>query len=130
MAMQVARGRAPDRWGIIKQGDINQPPVIDILAPTIKEQKRILSDYDVVEPRLAKLPGISPGGRDAVAGVPRPPTDEAVAPPPRATPGVAPAEPARRTIPARLRTLNELRDQGLVTEEEYQRLRRKILSEL
>jgi len=139
MAMPVAPGRAADRWGIIKQGDINQPPVIDVLAQTAEEQQRILSDYDVVAPRLATVPGISPAGREAVAGVPRAPGEDA-APPQRTTPGMTPAapdlapaapgEPARRTIPARLRTLNELRDEGLVTEEEYQRLRRKILSEI
>jgi hypothetical protein len=139
MAMPVAPGRATDRWGIVRQGDINQPPVIDVLARTVEEQKRILSDYDVVEPRLAAVPGISPDGREAVAGVVRRPEEDAAAPR-RPTPSVAPAtpdaapaapgEPARRTIPARLRTLNELRDEGLVTEEEYQRLRRKILSEI
>jgi len=139
MAMPVAPGRATDRWGIVRQGDINQPPVIDVLARTVEEQKRILSDYDVVEPRLAAVPGISPDGREAVAGVVRRPEEDAAAPR-RPTPSVTPAtpdaapaapgEPARRTIPARLRTLNELRDEGLVTEEEYQRLRRKILSEI
>jgi len=145
MAMPVARGRAPDRWGIIQQGDFNQPPVIDMLAPTVAEQQRVLSDYDVVEPRLAAVPGIAPDGREAVAGAPPPPRDASPAgTAPRVTPatpsaasgvasGAAPATPGetgRRTIPARLRTLNELRDEGLVTEEEYQRLRRKILSEI
>jgi hypothetical protein len=145
MAMPVARGRAPDRWGIIQQGDFNQPPVIDMLAPTVAEQQRVLSDYDVVEPRLAAVPGIAPDGREAVAGAPAPPRGASPAgTAPRVTPatpsaasgvasGAAPATPgetSRRTIPARLRTLNELRDEGLVTEEEYQRLRRKILSEI
>jgi hypothetical protein len=41
-----------------------------------------------------------------------------------------PSDPGRRTIPDRLRTLNALRDDGLVTEQEYQALRRKILAEL
>jgi hypothetical protein len=36
----------------------------------------------------------------------------------------------RRTIPARLKTLNTLRDDGLISESEYQALRKKILSEI
>ena len=36
----------------------------------------------------------------------------------------------RRTIPARLKTLNALRADGLITEEEYQELRLKLLSEI
>lgn len=141
MVMQVGRGRATDRWGIINQGDINQPPVIDVLAPTVEAQRQALADYDVVAPRLAAVPGISPDGSESVAGTPPRPADKAAAtrapapsilqPQPGAAPAARPAEqPARRTIPARLRTLNELREQGLVTEEEYQRLRRKILSEI
>jgi hypothetical protein len=138
MAMQVARGRAPDRWGIINQGDINQPPVIDILAPTVEEQRTALSDYDVVAPRLAAVPGVSPDGRAATAAAPggradirdeaAAPGSQRAAPLPQSAPA-APGE-ARRTIPARLRTLNELREQGLITDAEYQNLRRKILSEL
>jgi hypothetical protein len=42
--------------------------------------------------------------------------------------GKAPTE--KRTVPARLRTLNQLRDEGLITEAEYNDLRRKILAEL
>jgi hypothetical protein len=33
-------------------------------------------------------------------------------------------------VPERLRTLNALREEGLITETEYQQLRRRILSEL
>jgi hypothetical protein len=134
MAMQVARGRAPDRWGIINEGDINQPPVIDILAPTVEDQRTALSDFDAVAPRLAAVRGISPDGREATAAVAEPARTAIPAASPRAQPGeaaaAAPGEPARRTIPARLRTLNELRDQGLITDAEYQNLRRKILAEL
>jgi hypothetical protein len=132
MAMQVGRGRATDRFGIIQQGDINQPPVIDILAPSVEAQQRALSDYDVVAPRLAAIPGVSPAGREAVAGPARPPAAApatGLAPPPtEAAP--AGAEPGRRTIPSRLRTLNALREEGLISEEEYQQLRRKILAEI
>ena len=40
------------------------------------------------------------------------------------------ASTEKRTTPARLRTLNQLRDEGLITDAEYEDLRRKILSEL
>lgn len=136
MVMQVAPGIARDRLGIVNQGDVNQPPVVDVLAPSIEDQKRALSDYDVVAPRLAAVPGVSPAGTVAVAGaapavgeVPAgaaPPLPEAGALPEAGVPQA----PGRRTIPSRLKTLNALRDEGLISEEEYQQLRRKILSEI
>lgn len=137
MVMQTAVGRTPSRVGILRQGDPNQPPVMDVLAPTVAAQVQALSDYDVVAPRLAVLRGISPSGREAVAGAARPPvaTPGAPAAPRAAAPGTTPTPATvpgetRRTIPSRLRTLNSLRDEGLISEEEYQQLRRKILSEI
>jgi hypothetical protein len=48
--------------------------------------------------------------------------------------GSGPAAPAagaeRRTVPARLRTLNQLLEDGLITQDEFNELRRKILAEL
>lgn len=137
MVLQTAVGRSPDRVGILRQGDPNQPPVIDVLAPTVDAQVQALSDYDVVAPRLAALRGISPAGREAVAGAPPPSvetpgvsaTGASAAPGAVPTPAAPPGE-ARRTIPSRLRTLNDLREVGLISEEEYQQLRRKILSEI
>jgi hypothetical protein len=41
-----------------------------------------------------------------------------------------PETTGRRTVPARLKTLNTLRSDGLISEDEYQQLRRKILSEI
>jgi hypothetical protein len=150
MAMQLAPGRATDRFGIINRGDINQPPVIDVLAPTIEAQRLALADYDAVAPRLAAIQGISPAGRASVAGsavptpapgtaAPRVPSTVTATPPPAGSlPAQAPPpEPAgtllpgaRRSVPERLRTLNTLREEGLITETEYEQLRRRILSEL
>jgi len=135
MVMQVAPGLATDRLGIVNQGDVNQPPVMDVLASSIEEQKRALSDYDVVAPRLASLSAVSPSGDVSVAG-PIQAADGA----PAAAPllpeagslpeaGV-PSQPGRRTIPSRLKTLNALKEDGLISEEEYQQLRRRILSEI
>jgi hypothetical protein len=134
MAMQVAPGIARDRLGIVNQGDVNQPPVMDVLAPSLEDQKRALSDYDVVAPRLAAVPGVSPAGTVAVAGTPEPGAGAAALPSlPQAgslpEAGV-PQAPGRRTIPSRLKTLNALKEEGLISEEEYQQLRRKILSEI
>lgn len=150
MVIPAAIGRHSDRFGIVNDGDVNQPPVIDLLASSVAQQQRALSDYNVVEERLAAVPAISPGGVASTGEVPRPPVQARAGSPPAtggsppipATPtprvgGVAPAAvsptpagPGRRTIPDRLRTLNALRDDGLVTEQEYEGLRRKILAEL
>jgi hypothetical protein len=145
MAMQLAPGRATDRFGIINRGDINQPPVIDVLAPTIEAQRQALADYDAVAPRLAAIQGVSPAGRASVAGSAVPTPAPGTAAPQASSPVVpavppaqaAPLEPAgtplpggRRSVPERLRTLNALREEGLITETEYQQLRRRILSEL
>ena len=53
----------------------------------------------------------------------------------RAAGGGAPARlrprrPRSRTVPARLRTLNQLLEDGLITQDEFNELRRKILAEL
>ncbi|MGB5623128.1 MAG: glucodextranase DOMON-like domain-containing protein, partial [Gammaproteobacteria bacterium] len=57
MVVPAAFGRHQDRFGIVNDGDINQPPVIDVLAFSVAEQQRALSDYNVVEQRLAAVPG-------------------------------------------------------------------------
>ena len=44
--------------------------------------------------------------------------------------GGAKAPTERRSVPARLRTLNELLAEGLITQAEYNDMRRKILAEL
>ena len=59
----------------------------------------------------------------------------APSPTPAAAPETSPAAPDSPSaqpggIAGRLRTLKELRAQGLINEEEYQELRRKLLSEL
>jgi hypothetical protein len=36
----------------------------------------------------------------------------------------------KRSVPARLRTLNQLLEDGLITQDEFNELRRKILAEL
>jgi hypothetical protein len=150
MTMPVTRGIKYDSFGLPSDADINQAPVVDLLAAEPGQQEAILDDYDVIAGRLAQVPGVAPDGRVATVspgGAPVTPASaqrvdqvaRSTAPAsPAGTAGTtaaAPAAPneaapAQRTVPARLRTLNQLREEGLVTEEEYGELRRKILSEL
>ena len=94
----------------------------------------MLADYDMVAGRLAAVPGIAPDGNVAVASTGEEPTPaeqariNLAATPMAPAAGKAPTE--KRTVPARLRTLNQLREEGLITEAEYNDLRRKVLAEL
>lgn len=138
MTMSVARGVRASQWGIRGDADEATPPVIDMLGSDPDTQKNVLSDYDAVAGRLAAIPGVAPDGSVAVAGTGQPATPDQLAKIDAATgsgpsgggaaPATVPAE--RRTVPARLRTLNELLQDGLITQSEYDDLRRKILTEL
>ena len=137
MTMGIARGISDSLWGMRSDADEATPPVIDILASDPQVQHSVLSEYDAVAGRLAAVPGVAPDGTLAVAS-----NGEPVAPGQLAAleGGVAgtdatggsarPASTERRTVPARLRTLNELLADGLITQAEYNELRRKILAEL
>jgi hypothetical protein len=84
--------------------------------------------------RIACVPGVAPDGNAAVAasgtqltGEQAARLDSAAAGAPGAT---SAAVPEKRAVPARLRSLNQLLEEGLITEAEYADLRRKILAEL
>lgn len=149
MTMGVEQGITFNSFGIRSDEDAGLSPVVDILAASPGEQERALSDYDVVAPRLAAVPGMAPDGRPAtvpaeaaesaavaaqVDAVARPPGDPAA----RTAGQSATGTPARaaaggsqpRTVSQRLRELNELLESGLITAEEHAELRRRILSEL
>jgi hypothetical protein len=135
MTMGVARGLTGNQWGIRGDVDPGVPPVIDILAPDPDTQPTVLDNYDTVAGRLAAVPGVAPDGNVAVAPDGKPLTmeqaariDTAAAAPGASAGGAASTE--KRTVPARLRTLNQLLADGLITQEEYDDLRRKILAEL
>jgi hypothetical protein len=133
MTMNVARGVRWSQWGIRGDADEATPPVIDLLSPDPDVQPTVLADFDVVAGRLAAVPGLAPDGNVAVAATGKPLTMEQAARIDSAA-GGAPAAPAagaeRRTVPARLRTLNQLLEDGLITQAEFNELRRKILAEL
>jgi hypothetical protein len=120
--MQPKSGRPRDTFGY---SSVAAPvPVVDLLAPAPLKQQELLS-------QAAALAGVTwaASGSAAVAGSARPVTSLT------RVPSAAPAAPdsagaERGGIAERLRTLNELRAQGLISEEEYQELRRKVLAEL
>jgi C-terminal binding-module, SLH-like, of glucodextranase/Short C-terminal domain len=133
MTMAVARGVRWSQWGIRSDADEATPPVIDLLSPDPDVQPTVLADFDVVAGRLAAVPGLAPDGNVAVAATGKPLTMEQAARIDSAAGGApAPAAGAaeRRTVPARLRTLNQLLEDGLITQAEFNELRRKILAEL
>jgi hypothetical protein len=137
MTMPVTHGLHASQWGMRGDADEATPPVIDILAPDEQTQKEALSNYDTVAGRLAAIPGMRPDGSPAMAGSGQPMTPEqlvridAVTGAGAATAAGGKTTPTeKRTVPARLRTLNELLADGLITQAEYNDLRRKILAEL
>jgi hypothetical protein len=133
MTMPVARGIRWSEWGIRGDADETTPPVIDLLAPDPDVQATVLSNYDIVSGRLAAVPGIAPDGSASVAATGQPLTMEQAARIDTAAGQDAPpagAAAERRTVPARLRTLNQLLEDGLITQAEFNELRRKILAEL
>ncbi len=135
MVMGVGTGIRSNLWGIRSDTDPGTPPVIDLLAPDPETQATALADYDTVAGRLAAVPGVAPDGKAAVppTGVPLTVEQAArleAATPAGTAPATAPSTTERRAAPARLRALNQLLEEGLVTQAEYDELRRKILSEL
>jgi hypothetical protein len=148
MTMGVATGITYDSFGIRSDVDPGVPPVVDLLAAGQGVQEAALNSYDVVAPRLAAVPGVAPDGRPATT-----PEGEALSPEDAkriesvargSAPPAAPSAPsgaaaagqqpsgasAPRTVAQRLRELNQLLEDGLITPEEHAELRRKILAEL
>jgi hypothetical protein len=121
-AMQPKPGRPRDSFGY--SGASAPVPIVDLLAPAPLKQAELLSG--------APLPGTTwaASGAPAAAGSGTPVTSLTRAPPPAPAAAPNPPSTARGDVAERLRTLNGLRDQGLISEEEYQELRRKILGEL
>ena len=147
MTMGVALGITYDSFGIRSDVDPGVPPVVDLLAAGPGVQEAALNSYDVVAPRLAAVPGVAPDGRPATTPAGEELTAEETqriesvargsAPPasPSTASGAAAAgQPsgasAPRTVAQRLRELNQLLEDGLITPEEHAELRRKILAEL
>jgi len=144
MMLPVRSGRPRECFGLEAGADPDQPPLIDVLLPTKELQYQILDDYNLAKGQSVQLIGVSTDG--TVGTIPkRDNTVERVLAPLPEQPGIqtpsnapldtllSPTPPAVETkagVVERLQTLEKLRKEGLVTEEEYQQLRRKILSDL
>lgn len=120
--LQPKAGRPRDTFGY--SGVTAPGPVVDLLAPApLKQQAQLSGAAALVGVTWAASgAAVAPGsGRPVtsiIGTVPLPPTA------PEAT------RIPRSGIAERLRELNELRAQGLVNEQEYEELRRKILADL
>lgn len=137
MTLPVERGRHEVHFGLDSSADPETPPVVDLLSSAADVQQSMLSSYDIRDGQLAVVSGVSPAGgptgppRRRVAGsVERPATPRSSTAETTTAPAAAAVSAARRSIADRLKTLNDLKDQGLITEQEYQTLRRKVLSEI
>lgn len=122
-AMQPQPGQPRDTLG--HAGRSAPLPIVDLLAPAPLSQRDALAAG-------AALRGVtwSATGATGVAGEAAPVTSLRSPPAAQAAPA-APAESTpSRDIAARLRRLEELRAQGLLTDEEYREQRGRILGEL
>lgn len=131
-AMQPKPGRPRNTVGY--SGRTAPPPVVDLLAPAPLKQQELLSGKTALAGVTWSASGAAaaPGTGTPVTSLARPTAPPPSAVPASSTPAPAPAPAAapQGGIADRLRQLNELRAQGLITEQEYGELRRKILGEL
>jgi hypothetical protein len=61
--LPVAPGGARDRFGGLRADDDTQPPILDLIVAPGTTQERILGDYDPVNDRPVRLPGVVPSGK-------------------------------------------------------------------
>lgn len=59
--LPVAPGGSGDRFGGLRSDDDMQPPILDLIVAPGATQERILGDYDPVNDRQVRLPGVVPG---------------------------------------------------------------------
>ena len=141
MMLPVSVGRPLERFGLIEYADAGQSPVIDLLSPDPTVQSAWLRDYDATQGRLAEVAGTVPGAsyrlaapevsttparpKPAAAGidvpVSQPPLRDASLDDLLSAPTRSNAQPG---FAQRLRELNVLRDEGLISDDEYRTLRR------
>jgi len=139
MNLPVERGIGFHAFGLRGESDVEQPPVVDYVNPRIGWQEARLSDYNLARDFYASVVGVVPSGKtlDVAPQVnrKRPPSAPAVRRPTvDDRPAAASAEPAApiptgESLADRLRAIRALRDQGVLTEDEYQTIRRRLLAE-
>jgi len=143
MNLPVERGVDFESFHLPGDEDPEQSPVVDYVNPRIGWQEAQLADYNLVKGIYSTLVGIVPSGRklDSKAKIERkpPPPDPAPSastersaaarPPTSAAQESSLPVPTGTSLADRLRAVRALRDQGVLTEEEYQKIRRRIVSE-
>ncbi len=139
MNLPIERGISFRNFGLRGEADVEQPPVVDYVNPLPGWQRARLSDYNLSRNLYASVVGIIPSGKriDVAPQVNRDLPPPEPAPQPRSFDERRPAaakEPAApiptgESLADRLRAIRALRDQGLLTEDEYQTIRRRLLSE-
>ena len=136
MMIPVEAGRSRNVFGLESGADPEQSPIIDLLLPTAELQSRLLGDYDVVAGRPARLTGVTAQG-EAIELPPRPPARREAAEPGEtealkvSSPETVEKEPGEKpSIASRLKELNRLLEDKLITHEEYDELRLRILMDL
>ncbi len=139
MNLPVERGISFRNFGLRGESDVEQPPVVDYVNPLVGWQRARLSDYNLARNLYASVVGVIPSGKriHVAPQVNRnlPPPEPASQPrsidvrrPAAAKESAAPI-PTGESLADRLRAIRVLRDQGLLTEGEYQTIRRRLLSE-
>jgi hypothetical protein len=125
--LQPKSGRPRDTFGY---SSVATPsPVVDLLAPAPLKQQELLSQTTGLVGVAWSANGVANDAAAAAKESDKPVTSITSTTPPQ------PAAPASTTtqqgnIAERLRQLNALRAQGLINEQEYEELRRKILADL
>jgi len=138
MNLPAERGIKFHAFGLPGDADPEQPPVVDYLSPRVGWQESQLSEYNLARGHHARLVGLVPSGR-IVDPEPRVVRETPPSAPPERLPaaGQAPAAEKKAALPVptgtnlsdRLRAIRALRDQGVLTEAEYQEIRRRLVSE-
>jgi len=158
MMLAFNEGRPFECFRTEVDSDPEQPRVIDALYPTVEQQVELLANFDAVNGVEAVLPAIAPSQDEIVMPPParpiaaakqrmevkkaseltpeerkmlgldeKPKADELLEQSPAAK---KKGKVEKRSVAERLRELETLLKEGLITKDEYQALRKKILEEL
>lgn len=113
--------------------------MVDYLNHDGSWQEVRLADYNLAENRYASLVGVVPSGREIdavlrrVAEQPSPAPGKGSVPTAARPPAERPAEqqplPTGKSLADRLRAIRTLRDQGVLTDDEYQSIRRRLIED-
>ena len=130
----VAIGRPLDRFGLKTDADPHQPPIIDLVSPQQDYQEKALANYNVAAGRLVSLSGVIPSSLNQAHQAPQvaepAPSTSPIIDQVQEIPLLEHPNEGESSIAERLRTLDGLKNQGLISAQEYEQQRRKILSDI